>query len=62
MHEGVFGGMEPTGREARPLEAGFFTVANGKVVAADFAAEGLGLRVQPGFLPEGFWINPHPEG
>jgi predicted ester cyclase len=61
-HQGVFGGMEPTGRTMRFLEAGFFNVADGRVVAADWVADGLGLRIQLGFLPEDFWTNPHPEG
>lgn len=57
-HEGVFGGIEPTGRSIRMREAGFFTVEGGMVVAADFVSDGLGLRIQLGVLPEDFWTNP----
>jgi predicted ester cyclase len=58
-HQGVFGGIEPTGRVVHMLEAGFFTVENEQVVAADWVADGLGLRIQLGVLPEDFWTNPH---
>jgi predicted ester cyclase len=58
-HQGVFGGIEPTGRSVRMLEAGFFTVEGEHVVAADFVSDGLGLRIQLGVLPEDFWSNPH---
>lgn len=58
-HQGVFGGIEPTGRSITMLEAGFFTVENGQVVAADWVSDGLGLRIQLGVLPEDFWTNPH---
>ncbi len=61
-HLGVFGGMEPTGRKMRFLESGFFTVRDGKVVSADWVSDGLGLRIQLGYLPEDFWRNPHREG
>jgi predicted ester cyclase len=57
-HEGPFGGIEPTGRRMRFLEAGFFTVREGKVVAADWVSDGLGLRIHLGVLPEDFWTNP----
>jgi predicted ester cyclase len=58
-HRGVFGGIGPTGRSVRMLEAGFFTVEGEHVVAADFVSDGLGLRIQLGVLPEDFWTNPH---
>jgi predicted ester cyclase len=61
-HQGVFGGMEPTGRTMRFLEAGFFLVANGRVVSTDWVSDGIGLRIELGFLPKDFWKNPHPEG
>lgn len=61
-HLGVFGGMEPTGRTMRFLESGFFTVRDGKVVSADWVSDGLGLRIQLGYLPEDFWRNPHRDG
>lgn len=59
-HLGLFGGIEPTGRSVTMLEAGFFTVENGQVIAADWVSDGLGLRIQLGVLPEDFWTNPHP--
>ena len=58
-HLGVFGGIEPSGRQATMLEAGFFTVETGQVIAAEFVSDGLGLRIQLGVLPEDFWTNPH---
>lgn len=58
-HLGTFGGIEPTGRQVRMLEAGFFTVEDGYVVAADWVSDSLGLRIQLGVLPEDFWTNPH---
>lgn len=58
-HRGPFGGIEPTGRSMQFLEAGFFTVEGGQVVAADFVSDGLGLRIHLGVLPEDFWTNPH---
>ena len=57
-HRGVFGGIEPTGRSIRMREAGFFTVEDGMVVAADWVSDSLGLRIQLGALPEDFWTNP----
>lgn len=57
-HRGVFGGIEPTGRPVKMLEAGFFTVEGGYVVAADWVSDSLGLRIQLGVLPEDFWTNP----
>lgn len=57
-HQGTFGGMEPTGKRMRFLESGFFKVANGQVISADFVSDGLGLRIQLGVLPEDFWQNP----
>jgi len=41
----------------RILEAGFFTVRGGMVVAADYVSDGLGPRIQLGALPEDFWTN-----
>jgi predicted ester cyclase len=61
-HQGVFGGMEPTGRTMRFREAGFFTVANGRVVSTDWVSDGIGLRIDLGFLPRDFWKDPHPGG
>lgn len=58
-HQGVFGGIEQTGRVVHMLEAGFFKVDNGQVVATDWVADGLCLRTQLGVLPEDFWTNPH---
>jgi predicted ester cyclase len=58
-HQGVFGGIDPTGRSVRILEAGFFTVEGEHVVEADFVSDGLGLRIQLGVLPEDFWTNPY---
>lgn len=60
-HQGAFGGIEPTGRQVTMLEAGFFTVEGGQVVAADWVSDSLGLRIQLGVLPEDFWTNPHRE-
>lgn len=57
-HEGVFAGIEPTGRTVRFREACFFTVANGQVIAGDFVADRLGARIQLGVLPDDFGTNP----
>ena len=56
-HGGVFAGVEATGRPVSFQEAGFFTVRNGMVVAADYVADGLGVRIQLGVLPADFWTN-----
>ena len=58
-HQGTFGGMEPTGNAMTFLEAGFFRVANGRGVSADWVSDGIGLRIALGYLPEDFWKNPH---
>jgi predicted ester cyclase len=56
-HLGVFAGIEPTSRRVRILAAGFFHVRNGMVVAADYVADDLTVRIQLGVLPEDFWTN-----
>jgi predicted ester cyclase len=56
-HGGGFAGVEATGRPVRFQEAGFFTVRNGMVVAADYVADGLSARIQMGVLPDDFWVN-----
>ena len=56
-HQGNFAGVEPTGRTVRFLEAGFFHVRNGMVIAADYVSDGLGARIQLGVLPDDFWTN-----
>lgn len=58
-HLGEFGGIPPTGRSMRFLEAGFFRVQDGQVIAADWVSDGTGLRIDLGVLPKDFWSNPH---
>jgi predicted ester cyclase len=57
-HQGTFGGIEPTGKQVRFLESGFFTVADDQVISGNFVSDGLELRIQLGVLPEDFWQNP----
>ena len=57
-HRGVLGCIAPTGRSARMLEAGFFTVEGGMVISADWVSDSLGLRIQLGVLPEVFLTDP----
>jgi len=56
-HGGLFSGVEATGRPVRFQEAGFFTVRNGMVVAADYVTDGLSARIQMGVLPDDFWVD-----
>ena len=58
-HDGLFAGIEATGRRVRFREACFFRVKDGMVVEGDFVSDGLGARIQLGVLPKDFWTNPH---
>ncbi len=59
IHDGPFGGIDPTGRTIRSREACFFRVEDGMVVEVDFVSDGLGAPVQLAVVPPDFWTNPH---